>query len=59
MPGGTSPPGKVPGGDLEVLVLMWLLPFFLEGERAFAVYVKIILVVFANLDLPRIYCLPV
>lgn len=43
---GKSPPGKVPEGDLEVLVLMWLLLGFLEGERAFVLYDKIILVLF-------------
>lgn len=56
---GKSLPGKVPGGDLEVLVLMWLLLFFLEGESAFVLYLKIILVLFTSLELPKIHCLPV
>lgn len=45
--------GKVPGGDLEVLVLMWLLLGFLEGERAFTMCVKMRLVVFTCLELPQ------
>lgn len=51
--GGMFPPGQVPGEDLEALVLMWLLLSFLGGERAFVWYVKIILVLYASLELPK------
>lgn len=45
--------GKVPGGHLEVLVLMWLLLGFLEGESTFTMCVKMRLVLFTCLELPQ------
>lgn len=50
---GMFPPVQVPGEDLQVLVLMWLLVCFLEGERAFVWYVKIIHILFTSLELPK------
>lgn len=45
-----SPPGMVPGEDLEVPVLSWVCGGI---ERASVLYVKIILALFISLELPK------
>lgn len=49
---GKSPPGVVPGGDLEVPVLVWSLTGFWR-ERVSIWYVKMIFVLSISLELPK------
>lgn len=50
---GKSLPGMVPGGDLEVPVLLWPLMGFGEIERVSILCAKIVFVLFIMLELPK------